>query len=46
MRDLAADLARFDAAGPVARAVVLGTWGSAPRPAGAALLLAADGRMA
>jgi xanthine dehydrogenase accessory factor len=46
MRDLVADLARFDATGPVARAVVLGTWGSAPRPAGAALLLAADGRMA
>jgi xanthine dehydrogenase accessory factor len=46
MRDLAADLARFDAAGPVARAVVLGTWGSAPRPAGAVVLAAADGRMA
>ena len=46
MRDLAAELARFDAAGPVARAVVLGTWGSAPRPAGAVLLAAADGRMA
>ncbi len=46
MRDLVADLARFDAAGPVARAVVLGTWGSAPRPAGAVLLAAADGRMA
>jgi xanthine dehydrogenase accessory factor len=46
MRDLVAELAQFDAAGPVARAVVLATWGSAPRPAGAALLLAADGRMA
>ena len=46
MRDLVPDLARFDAAGPVARAVVLGTWGSAPRPAGAVLLAAADGRMA
>lgn len=46
MRDLATDLARFDAAGPVARAVVLGTWGSAPRPAGAVLLASADGRMA
>ena len=46
MRDLIADLTRFDAAGPVARAVVLGTWGSAPRPAGAVLLAAADGRMA
>ena len=46
MRDLVTDLARFDAAGPVARAVVLGTWGSAPRPAGAVLLAAADGRMA
>ena len=46
MRELAADLARFDAAGPPGRAVVLGTWGSAPRPAGAVLLLAADGRMA
>ena len=46
MRDLILDLARFDAAGPVARAVVLGTWGTAPRPAGAVLLVAADGRMA
>lgn len=46
MRDLAAELEHFDAAGPVARAVVLGTWGSAPRPAGATLLVAADGRMA
>jgi xanthine dehydrogenase accessory factor len=46
MRDLVAELARFDASGPVARAVVLGTWGSAPRPAGAVLLAAADGRMA
>jgi xanthine dehydrogenase accessory factor len=46
MRDLLAELAHFDAAGPVARAVVLGTWGSAPRPAGATLLVAADGRMA
>ena len=46
MRELAADLARFDAAGIPGRAVVLGTWGSAPRPAGAVLLLAADGRMA
>lgn len=46
MRDLAADLTRFDAAGSVARAVVLGTWGSAPRPAGAVLLTSADGRMA
>jgi xanthine dehydrogenase accessory factor len=46
MRDLAAELARFDAAGPVARAVVLATWGSAPRPPGAVLLLAADGRVA
>ena len=46
MRDLAADLTRFDAAGPVARAVVLGTWGSAPRPAGAVLLASADGRIA
>lgn len=46
MRDLVDDLARFDTTGPVARAVVLGTWGSAPRPAGAVLLVAADGRMA
>lgn len=46
MRELAAELARFDAAGAPGRAVVLSTWGSAPRPAGAVLLLAADGRMA
>jgi len=46
MRELLADLQRFDGAGPAARAVVLGTWGSAPRPAGAVLLAAADGRMA
>ena len=45
MRDLVEALARFDAAGPVARAVVLATWGSAPRPPGAVLLLAADGRV-
>jgi xanthine dehydrogenase accessory factor len=46
MRELLADLQRFDGAGPVSRAVVLATWGSAPRPAGAVLLRAADGRMA
>lgn len=46
MRDLAPDLERFDAEGATARAVVLGTWGSAPRPPGAVLLVAADGRMA
>ena len=46
MRDLVAELAHFDAAGPTARAVVLGTWGSAPRPPGAVLVVAADGRMA
>jgi xanthine dehydrogenase accessory factor len=46
MRELADDLKRFDGAGPVSRAVVLATWGSAPRPAGAVLLRAADGRMA
>lgn len=45
MRELAEALARFEAAGPVARAVVLATWGSAPRPPGASLLLAADGRV-
>ena len=45
MRDLVEALDRFDAAGPVARAVVLATWGSAPRPPGASLLLAADGRV-
>lgn len=45
MRELVEALARFDAAGPVARAVVLATWGSAPRPPGAVLLLAADGRV-
>ncbi|HWA40776.1 MAG TPA: XdhC family protein, partial [Gemmatimonadales bacterium] len=45
MRELAEALARFDRAGPVARAVVLATWGSAPRPPGASLLLAADGRV-
>ena len=45
MRELAEALARFDAAGPVARAVVLATWGSAPRPPGASLLLSADGRV-
>lgn len=45
MRELVEALARFDAAGPVARAVVLATWGSAPRPPGASLLLAADGRV-
>src|SRR5690242_16565954 len=45
MRDLVDALERFDAAGPVARAVVLATWGSAPRPPGASLLLAADGRV-
>jgi len=46
MRELAEELKRFDGAGPVSRAVVLATWGSAPRPAGAVLLRAADGRMA
>jgi xanthine dehydrogenase accessory factor len=46
MRELRADLERFDGAGPVSRAVVLATWGSSPRPAGAVLLRAADGRMA
>lgn len=46
MRDLVAELAHFDVAGTTARAVVLGTWGSAPRPPGAVLLVAADGRMA
>ena len=46
MRELTAELARFDAVGAPGRAVVLGTWGSAPRPSGAVLLLAADGRMA
>jgi xanthine dehydrogenase accessory factor len=46
MRELAEELKRFDGAGPVSRAVVLATWGSAPRPAGAVLIRAADGRMA
>jgi xanthine dehydrogenase accessory factor len=46
MRSLLADYDRLAAIGPVGRAVVTRVWGSAPRPEGAVLLAAADGRMA
>jgi xanthine dehydrogenase accessory factor len=46
MRELVADYERLRAAGPVGRAVVVATWGSAPRPAGSVLLATADGRVA
>jgi xanthine dehydrogenase accessory factor len=47
MRDLLDDYARFNAAGiPFGRAVVTSVWGSAPRPEGASMLAAADGRIA
>lgn len=38
-------LSWFQAGQPVALATVLSTWGSAPRPVGAQLVVAADGRM-
>jgi xanthine dehydrogenase accessory factor len=46
MRDLLADHARLAAAGAVGRAVVLATWGSAPRLPGAVLLATPGGEMA
>jgi xanthine dehydrogenase accessory factor len=46
MRSLLEDYAALAAAGPVGRAVVTRVWGSAPRPEGASLLAAPDGRMA
>lgn len=46
MRDLLADYDRLSAHGPVGRAVVTGTWGSAPRLAGATLLATADAQLA
>jgi xanthine dehydrogenase accessory factor len=47
MRDVLREYERFRREGtPVGRAVVTAVWGSAPRPAGASLLVAADGRMA
>jgi xanthine dehydrogenase accessory factor len=47
MRDVLPELDAWTAAGvPVARAVVVRTFGSAPRPEGAVLLVAGDGRLA
>jgi xanthine dehydrogenase accessory factor len=46
VRDLLADYDRLAREGPVGRAVVVGTWGSAPRPAGSVLLATGSGRMA
>jgi xanthine dehydrogenase accessory factor len=47
MRDVLPDLEAWTAQGvPVARAVVVRTFGSAPRPEGAVLLVAGDGRLA
>lgn len=47
MRDLLATMAAWQAEGMgIARAVVVHTFGSAPRPEGATLLLADDGRIA
>jgi len=46
MRDLRDAHARLAARGPVGRAVVTGTWGSAPRGVGACLLATANGAMA
>lgn len=47
MREVAAELRDWSAQGqPLALATVVSTWGSAPRAAGAKLLLAGDGRLA
>ena len=47
MRELLATLDAWGAAGAdVGRAVVVRTFGSAPRPEGATLLVTADGRLA
>lgn len=47
MRDVLPDYERLQQGGAaVGRAVVTSVWGSAPRPAGASLLVSADGRMA
>ena len=47
MKDLLAEAAAWsDLASPTARAVVVRTFGSAPRPEGAALLVSGDGRLA
>lgn len=46
MRDVLPDLVRaLDEDGAVVLATVVGTWGSAPRPAGAAMLRRRDGRV-
>lgn len=47
MRDLLADFDCLSASGRrVGRAVVIGVWGSAPRPEGACLIATADGVIA
>ncbi|MDP9144222.1 MAG: XdhC family protein [Actinomycetota bacterium] len=46
MHELADALARLDREGPVGRAVVLATWGSAPRMPGSMLLAGAKGGIA
>jgi xanthine dehydrogenase accessory factor len=46
MHELADALARLDREGPVGRAVVLATWGSAPCPPGSMLLSGAQGGIA
>ncbi len=46
MRELLADYDRFQAQGPVGRAVVTQVWGSAPRSEGAVLLATPDRKMA
>lgn len=47
MRDLLLDYERFVATGkPFGRAVVTSVWGSAPRPEGSCMLVAANGKLA